>query len=156
MNTVAAETSGAAVRTDSPSYQEIHIIFKDIYQGDHHLILFAEQGDDDDQTKDNAKAKAKKHLEHENADEFSIKMMTEEEYQKSPRSQQQIFYVLYQNGKRNYLPLLATDPEEAETIFNQRMTTNIIAYRVFSRQEFKDLLTDGRWKKFHLTPTSPN
>lgn len=157
MNTLAVEATSVTDDDNNVSYREIHIFFKDKFQGDHHLLVFVEQGENDRKTKEKAKAKAQTHLDYKNANDFSIEILTEKEYQQSLRSQQQAFYVLHQNDKgiRNYIPVLAIDPEQAEEIFKQRVNT-YIAYRIFSRQEFKDLLTDNKWKKFHLTKTGQN
>ena len=147
----------AAEGKTSTTYQVIHVFFEDSYHSDHHLILAVEQGEGESETQTKHKAldKAAKHLQFKRADPSSVEVITQEEYQQSLRSKQQIFYILYQNGTRKYISILATDQTEAKNIFNQRIP-GIMLSEIFSRLDFKKLLGNGDWKYFPLTQASQN
>jgi hypothetical protein len=150
------DKKAAEIETDD-LFQVIHLFFQDSHQGDHHLTLTVtlKPGEGVIQAKRKAEDKADWYLKSQKADRYSMESITQEEYEQSPRFKQKIFHIVYQNGKRRCLGILAIDEAEAEQIFCQR-APSILFLRVFDRQGFKEIMETGAWKHCPLLQAGQN
>lgn len=96
-----------------PDNQLFHVIFWDNHQGDHHLILLA-------QNEKSVLQKCERHLAHKNADSATIQIFSEKDYRKKFPIERKIFYVFYRNGRAKYCPILAINSVQAEQICRER------------------------------------
>jgi hypothetical protein len=97
----------------SPKSQIFHVLFRDNHQGDHHLILLAQNGQD-------ALQKCERHLAHKKADSDTIQIFSEKNYRKIFPIERKVYYVFYRNGRAKYCPILAINSVQAEQICLER------------------------------------
>ncbi|MBD3359462.1 MAG: hypothetical protein GF365_02030 [Candidatus Buchananbacteria bacterium] len=108
--------------------QIFHVLFWDNHQGDHHLILLAQNAQD-------ALQKCERHLAHKKADSDTIQIFSEKDYRRKFPIERKIYYVFYRNGRAKYCPILAINSVQAEQMCRERF--GIKPEEIMDKETFK-------------------